>query len=206
VSLRLLHLIFVRLCGWLVLPGRSPASYAEPLLLRHEVAVLRRANPRPRLDWAGRAVLAALIRFLPGRPRAHRLATPGTVLRWHRQMVTRKRTYPHRMGRPPVSAKVTALTERLATENHGWGYQRTRASCPSSATGSVHPPPRSCIRAPQGAVRRAAHWPARSSKPSASSRCKVRRNVDSDGPALRTLSRARVCSSASAAPFGDRGE
>jgi putative transposase len=125
VSLRLLYLIFVRVCDWLVLPGRSPASKnAGLLVLRHEVAVLRRTNPRPRLDWAGRAVLATLIRLLPARLRAHRLVTPGTVLRWHRRLVTRKRTCPHRTGRPPVSAGIAALIERLATENNGWGYQR----------------------------------------------------------------------------------
>lgn len=142
MSLRLLCLIFARLCGWLVLPGRSSASTnAELLVLRHDVAVLRRANPRPQLDWAGRAVLAALTRVLPGKPRRHRLVTPGTILRWHRCLVTSKRAYPHQGGRPPVSAQITALIERLATENHGCGYQRTpKANWSSPATGSAHPP------------------------------------------------------------------
>jgi transposase InsO family protein len=86
--------------------------------------VLRRANSRPRLNWADRAVLAALIRVLPARLRRHRLVTPGTVLRWRRCLVARKWTYPHRTGRPPVSAEIAALIERLATENHSWGYKR----------------------------------------------------------------------------------
>ena len=127
MSLRLLYLIFIRVCGWLVLPGRSPASKnAELPVLRHEVAVLRRAKPRPRLDWADRGVLAALIRPLPRRLRAHRLVTPGTVLRWQRRLVRKKWTYPNRTGRAPVSAEIATLIERLATKNAGGGCQRIR--------------------------------------------------------------------------------
>src|SRR6185369_4801414 len=108
--MQLLYLIFVRVCGWLVLLGRSSASKdIELLVLRHEVAVLRRTQPKPRWDWADRAVLTALIRLLPRGLRLHRLITPGTVPRWHRRLVTRKWTYPHRMRRPPVSAEIAAL-------------------------------------------------------------------------------------------------
>jgi putative transposase len=122
VSIRLLS---IRLCGWLVLLGRSTASKdIELLVLRHEVAVLRRTSPRPRLDWADRAIFATLTRLLPRHLRMHRLVTPGTVLRWHRRLVTRKWTYPNRRGRPPVSAEIAALIERLATDNASWGYQR----------------------------------------------------------------------------------
>ena len=92
MSLRLLYLILIRVFGWLALLGRSEASKnAEIMMPRHEVAVLRRQVTRPKPDWADRAVLAALARLLPAVLRAHRLVTPGTLLAWHRHLITQCR-------------------------------------------------------------------------------------------------------------------
>ena len=93
VSLRLVYLIFDRLLGWLTLLGRTSSSKdVELLVLRHEVAILRRTDPKPRLDWADRTVFAAPIRRLPAVLRGHPLVTPATVLRWHRRLITKKWT------------------------------------------------------------------------------------------------------------------
>ena len=97
MSLRFLYLIFRQVLGLVVLSCRSSsAKDVELLVLRHEVAVLRRTHPRPRLDWADRAIFAALVRRLPRALRAHRLVTPDTMLGWHRRLVRRRWTYPHR--------------------------------------------------------------------------------------------------------------
>jgi hypothetical protein len=97
----------VRLSGGLALLARSLASKdAELLVLRQEVSVLRRANPKPRLDWADRRLLAAFYRLLSPAVRRSRLFRPGTILRSHRRPVEKKRTYPHRIGRPPVDDAV----------------------------------------------------------------------------------------------------
>ncbi len=140
MSVHLPYMIFVWMCGWLVLLGRSSASKdIELLVLRHEVAVLRRTQPKPRWDWADHAVLAALIRLLPGALRTHRLVPPGTVLRWHRRLITKKWAHPQRTGRPPISPEIATLIKRLAPENTTWATGESRASSSSSATGSVRP-------------------------------------------------------------------
>jgi putative transposase len=127
VSFRLLYLIFQHMLGLVLLLGRtSAAKDVELLVLRHEVAVLRRTNPRPRLEWADRAVFAALVRRLPRALRGHRLITPGTILRWHRRLMRKRWTYPGMPGRRPILEAIAALVVRMATENPGWGYMRIR--------------------------------------------------------------------------------
>jgi len=107
VTLRLLYQIFQQVVGLLLLMGRAAATEdVEILVLRHEVAVLRRTNPRPRLDWADRAVFATLIRRLPTRLRAHRLVAPNATAlapppRAHQVNADGLRLTPGRAGRDP---------------------------------------------------------------------------------------------------------
>jgi putative transposase len=126
VALGLAYLMLVRVLSWLALLARSDtAKDAEILTLRHEVAVLRRTNPRPTFTWLDRAMLSALSRLLPAPLRRMRLVSPRTLLRWHAQLVARRWTYPHRQsGRPPTASPIRALVLRMARENPRWGYRR----------------------------------------------------------------------------------
>ena len=104
---RLVYLAVSRAFAWLALLARCDASKdVEILVLRHEIAVLRRQATYPKPDWADRGLLAALARLLPEHLRAHRIVTPGTLLAWHRRLVKRKWTYPSRAGRPAVSLEI----------------------------------------------------------------------------------------------------
>jgi putative transposase len=120
------YLALCRLVQLVVLLCRSERSKeVEILLLRHELAILRRQPRRAPVRPVDRAILAALARALARNAWASSSVSPATLLRWHRQLVSRRWTYPHRRpGRPPLDRRVQALVVRLARENPGWGYRR----------------------------------------------------------------------------------
>ena len=122
---RLLYLLMARLFGWLgaARPQRHLQG-VEILVLRHEVAVLRRQVARPKLNWTDPAVIATLTRLLPRHLRLHRIVTPGTLPAWHRRLSENKLTYPNTTGRPPVPEEIRKLVQRLARQKPRWGYRR----------------------------------------------------------------------------------
>jgi hypothetical protein len=127
MALRLPWLLSCLVLRWLaLLTGSSAVKDAELLVLRHQVAALRRQVARPRVDGVDRAVLAGLARLLPRPARRGPFVQPATLLRWHRDLVRRRWTYPHRRGRPPAATQLRALVLRLARENptRGIGSRR----------------------------------------------------------------------------------
>ena len=127
--LSIVYMLAQRLFGLIALRGRGEAAKdVELLVLRHEIAVLRRQIKRPRLEPKDRLVLAALSRLLP-RSRWHaRIVTPATLLRWHRELVARRWTYLSlrvlRGGWPPTTVMIRKLVVRLARENPTRGHRR----------------------------------------------------------------------------------
>ena len=104
---------------------RSEAVQAlEVVVLRHELAILRRQTKRPTATMVDRLFLAASSRLLPRKAWSAFIITPQTLLGWHRRLVTKRWTYPHRVGRPPIRREIQDLVLRLAHENPRWGYQR----------------------------------------------------------------------------------
>jgi putative transposase len=131
MCLRFVFLLITRLAAWLRLSRREEMwKTAEILILRHQLAVLQRRQPRrPKLNWADRALLAALLGVIP-KARRHGLrllVTPDTILRWHRDIIRRRRaarSMRGKTGRPATRQNVKALVLRLARENPEWGYRR----------------------------------------------------------------------------------
>jgi len=121
-----LYVLLRRLQELVLLFARGDrAKELEILVLRHELSVLRRQAGRPRFEEHDRLLLAALSRVLPRRSWSVFLVRPETLLRWHRRMVARHWTYPHRRpGRPPIGSELRELVLRLARENSSWGYLR----------------------------------------------------------------------------------
>ncbi len=162
------------------------AKDAEILVLRHQLAVLKRQVARPRFTWSDRALVSAVARLVPRERWASCLVTPETILRWHRALVRRQWTYPHRRpGRPALPQETVELIVRLARENRRWGYLRivgelkklgiavsktaSPRSCAAIASrrrhGALAPPgASSCVPRPR------ASWPPTSS-PSIRLRC-----------------------------------
>jgi putative transposase len=131
MCLRFVFLLITRVASWLRLSRHQETwKTAEVLILRHQLAILQRRQPRvPKLNWADRALMATLLSVMP-RARRHGLrllVTPDTILRWHRGIVRRRwaaRSMRGRTGRPATRHNVQALVRRLARENPGWGYRR----------------------------------------------------------------------------------
>ena len=96
----------------------------EIVVLRHELAILRRCTRRLEMTWTDRLFLAAASRLLPRARWRSFIITPGTLLRWHRRLVAKQWTYARRAGRPPIRREIRALVVRFARENPRWGYPR----------------------------------------------------------------------------------
>jgi putative transposase len=125
VFLSLCYVVFRRVLQLATLRLRSnDLKELEIVVLRHELAILRRRTRRPAMTWTDRCLLSAASRLLPRSRWRSFIITPGTLLRWHRRLVAKRWTFPRRAGRPPIRREIRALVLRFARDNPRWGYQR----------------------------------------------------------------------------------
>jgi len=166
MCLRFVFLLITRGAGWLRLSRREKTwKTAEILILRHQLAILQRRQPRrPKLNWADRALFAALLSVIP-KARRHRLrllVTPVTILRWHGDIIRRRwaaRSAHGRSGRPATRRNIQALIRRLARENPEWAYRRIHGELAGLESRSPRPP--------SGRSSRPAVWAAHAPPPTA---------------------------------------
>jgi hypothetical protein len=196
--LRFVLLLITRVAAELRLSRRDEMwKTAEILILRHQLAVLQRRQPRrPKLDWADRALLTALLGVIPKARRQglRLLVTPDTIVRWHRDIVRRRwaaRSACGRTGRPATRRNIRALVRRLARENPSWGYRRIHGELAGLGSRSQRPP---CGRSSRpaastlaGALRPGLAWPWAGPRPALPPSWRPRSQPERPGRCRRLL-------------------
>lgn len=197
-------MVLRRLIGLLGLGPSPDAKDVELAVLRHQLAVLRRQVSRPRYTPSDRMVLAWLAKLLPRERWSVLLVTPGTLLRWHRELIARRWTYPHTSNPRALDDEVVALVLRLARENPRWGYLRMVGEARKLGVKVSATLVRRILPPPPGACAKARRWAELGAVPAGSGignprdRLLHRRDHHPDPPVRPVRGRGRPAAGASA--------